>query len=98
MDLDLLKFFIWETRVNKNKVPQSKITQFVDNTKADVYLIAFAKAHGCTLITHEVSAQKVNAKRKVHIPDVCKEMGVSFTTIYEVMRADENFCLQLASR
>lgn len=77
-------------KILKNgNVPNNRIIDFMENSLADSYLIAYAKAHNCILITHEERTSKLNCKRKVHIPDVCDALGVNCTTIYEIMRKDK---------
>jgi hypothetical protein len=51
---------------------------------ADYYLVAYAVAHGHTLVTHEVAAP--HAIRKVKIPDVCIGLNVKTLTPYEMLR------------
>ena len=53
--------------------------------KADPLLIACAKAHGHTVVTHEKSAPD---SKKVKIPDVCEALGVPTDGIYQVIRND----------
>lgn len=53
--------------------------------KADAWLIAYAKAKGLVLVTHEVPAK--DAKRKVPIPNVCQEFNVKFIDSFEMLRA-----------
>ena len=78
-------------------VEDRKIREFVDDTKADAFLIAYAKAHNCTLITHEERTNNIKSK-KVHIPDVCDSIGVECTTLYKVMSYDTSNCLVLSKR
>lgn len=53
--------------------------------KADGWLIAYAKKHGYTLVTHEqFNADK---KNKVLIPVVCKQFGVNCTDTFGMLRA-----------
>ena len=62
---------------------------------ADAYLISYAKTHNCILVTHEEPANTINAKKKVHIPDVCNAKGVQFTSIYEIMRKEKDYHMNL---
>jgi hypothetical protein len=48
-------------------------------------LIAYAKVHGCTVVTHEVHAP--DAKRKVPIPNVCLAFGVPCCNTFEMLDA-----------
>jgi hypothetical protein len=62
---------------------QSAINTFLQD--ADYYLIAHAKAHQFTLVTHEVPA---NAEKKVKIPNVCIGVGVKCMSPYEMLRTE----------
>ena len=52
--------------------------------EADGWLIAYAKSKGFALVTHEVLAPDV--KRKVPIPNVCKQFGVRCINTFEMLR------------
>ena len=52
---------------------------------ADYYLIAHARAHGYTVVTHEVPS--TSAKR-VQIPNVCIGVGVKCVTPFEMLRTE----------
>lgn len=47
-------------------------------------MIEYAKAHNCTLITHEVRTNNIKAQ-KVHMPDICDIIGVEYKTPIEIM-------------
>jgi hypothetical protein len=53
---------------------------------ADYYLVAHAKAHGMTVVTHEIASESV---RKVKIPNVCIGLGIKFMTPYEMLRVEK---------
>ncbi len=50
---------------------------------ADYYLVAYARAHAHTVVTHEIPSESL---RKVKIPTVCIGMGVKFVTPYAMLR------------
>lgn len=50
---------------------------------ADYYLIAYALAHGHTVVTHEVAS---DSARKVKIPNVCIGLRVHCMTPFEMLR------------
>lgn len=50
---------------------------------ADYWLVAFALAHGHTVVTHEVPA---NSTRKIKIPNACVGLNVHFMTPYQMLR------------
>jgi hypothetical protein len=52
---------------------------------ADGWLIAFARANGYTVVTHEELAPDV--KRKVPIPNVCNAFGVPYINTFQMLRA-----------
>jgi hypothetical protein len=52
---------------------------------ADYYLVAYALAHGCTMVTHEIPS---NSVAKVKIPNVCIGMKVKCMTPYEMLRRE----------
>jgi uncharacterized membrane protein (DUF441 family) len=68
----------------------SAISEFLDADEADAWLVSFALKHGLTIITHEVSDPLI--KRKIKIPDVCKQFGVKYMNTIEMFRTiKENF-------
>ena len=65
-------------------------TQFKDIAKAefanaaDGWLVAYAKAKNCVVVTQEVLAPE--AKRKIPLPNVCQAFDVSFIDTFEMLR------------
>lgn len=51
---------------------------------ADPFLIAFAKAHGLTVASHEVHVE--GQKNKVKIPTVCQALGVPCVRTFTMLR------------
>lgn len=51
---------------------------------ADAWVIAYAKAHNATVVTHEVSDQK--SRKRIKIPDVCKHFNVECTNPFKMLR------------
>src|SRR5690242_2454194 len=51
---------------------------------ANGWLIAYAKVHGLTVVTHEVLAPAV--KRKVPIPNVCLVLEVPYRDTFQMLR------------
>lgn len=66
-------------------------SQFRDSAKAefanepDAWLIAYAKAKGHSVVTHEVLAPE--AKKRVPIPNVCKESDIPWINTFDMLRA-----------
>lgn len=64
--------------------------QFSDSAKADFatgadgWLVAYAKAKGRIVVTHEVLSP--DAKRRVPIPNICQEFKVTFIDTFEMLR------------
>ena len=60
------------------------ISEFLGNT-ADYYLVAFAKAHGDTVVTHERPAP--GSHKRILIPDACLAIGVPCADTFAALRA-----------
>jgi len=58
----------------------SAITTFLQ--VADYWLVAFALAHGHTVVTHEVPS---DSRRKIKIPTACVGLNVRFMTPYGML-------------
>jgi hypothetical protein len=61
--------------------------EFADLNRADAWLIAYAKAKGDILVTHE--ELRPDARAKVPIPNVCNALGVQYSNTFEMLRALE---------
>lgn len=65
-------------------------SQFTDAAKdefarnADAWLIAYAKAKGSTLVTHEVYNPQM--KKRILIPVVCENFGVNYVNTFEMLK------------
>ena len=66
-------------------------SQFSDAAKSefavapDGWLIAYSKANGYIVVTHEVL--NPNIKRKVPIPNVCRAFSVQYVDTFEMLRS-----------
>lgn len=64
--------------------------QFTDAAKdefarnADAWLIAYAKAKGYTLVTHEV--YNANSRKRILIPVVCEIFRVNYVNTFEMLK------------
>lgn len=64
--------------------------QFYDGAKAefaqvaDGWIIAYAKANNCSVVTHEEFRPSV--KNRVPIPNLCKEFDVDYLDTFETLR------------
>ncbi len=54
---------------------------------ADYYLIAYAKAHGLTVVTQEVSAP--HAKKIIKIPDVCEALRIECMNTFDMLKIEK---------
>lgn len=59
------------------------LANFTGNN-ADYLLVAYARAHAHTVVTHEIS--QPNARARVLIPDACMAMGVSTMNTFDMLR------------
>jgi len=53
-------------------------------SKADGWLVAYARANGCVVVTQEVLAP--DARRKVPIPNLCEAFGVRWIDTFSMLR------------
>lgn len=70
----------WAT---SNGFNQSAIQQFTSND-ADYLLVAYAREHQHTVVSHEVSHP--TRRRKIFIPDACRAMGVESVDTFDMLR------------
>lgn len=57
---------------------------FARADNADAWVVAYAMAKGCVVVTHE--QYDPNIKRKIPIPNVCKAFGVPYVDTFEMLR------------
>lgn len=66
-------------------------SQFLDYAKdefakgADGWLVAYAKAKGCVVVTNEKFEAAV--RRRVKIPNACQRFGIAYIDTFELLRA-----------
>jgi hypothetical protein len=51
---------------------------------ADGWVLAYAKAHGYVVVTHEVFAR--DSKKKVPMPKVCQAFDIPFVNTFEMLK------------
>ena len=68
--------------VDSNEFAEQAKAEFARG--ADGWLIAYALVHGGVIVTHEEYASSV--KRKVPIPNVCKQFNVEYTDTFTMIR------------
>lgn len=59
--------------------------ELADPKNADGWLVAYAKAKGCFLVTNEVF--NPNVKSRIPIPNICQALGVSYVDTFQMLRA-----------
>ena len=52
---------------------------------ADYYLVAYALAHGYTVVTHEIASTSM---KRIKIPDACIGLGIKCMTPFEMLRRE----------
>ena len=58
--------------------------EFARAKNADAWVVAYAMAKGCVVVTQEESAP--NSRAKIKIPDVCRAMQVPCVNTFQMMR------------
>jgi len=74
------QMMVW-AQGQKQFKPEAK-TEFAK--VADSWIMAYAKAHDMTVVTHEVFS--VDAKRKVPMPNVCTAFDIPFLNTFAMLR------------
>jgi len=59
--------------------------QFADENNADPWLVAYAEAKGCVVVTLE--QLDPNVQRTIPIPNVCRAFRIDFVDTYAMLRA-----------
>ena len=67
-----------------NHFTQAAIDEFLTTDLADPWLIAYAKEHSMTIVTHEVSQPQ--RKNRIKIPEPCIHFGVKYLSPIEMFR------------
>jgi len=60
------------------------LAEFLDTAEADAWLVAFSLNKNIPIITYEKS--EPNSKKKIKIPDVCIQFGVSYLSTIDMFR------------
>lgn len=69
---------------------QKALAEWSDNRIADPWLVACAKVNAFTVVTFEVSNANLNKQSPSShpkIPDICKEFGITYMNLFDMMRA-----------
>lgn len=59
--------------------------EFARQDNADAWLVAYAKANGCLVVTNELFDP--NVKRKIPIPNVCDPFDLQYVGTFDMLRA-----------
>ncbi len=96
-DAECIKYFgelsRWAYDVGNNYSKAAKV-EFTKGDIADPYLVAYARAYECVVVTHEKPAS--DGRKRIKIPDACQAIGVDYIDIFSVMKK-EKVCLTLSS-
>ena len=68
---------------------QKALAEWSDNRIADPWLVACAKVNKFTVVTFETSNANLNKQSPSShpkIPDICKEFGVEYLNLFDMMR------------
>ncbi len=57
---------------------------FARADNADAWLVAYAKAKGCVVVTHE--QYKPEVKSKIPIPNICRAFGIQYVDTFTMLR------------
>ena len=77
------KLAVVSSWANSQSYTPSAISTFLGCS--DYYLVAYALAHGYTLVTHEVPR---NSVKKIKIPDACRGLNVKCVMPFEMIRVE----------
>lgn len=60
------------------------IDEFMNEDKADAWIVSYAKANNLIVVTNEVYNPTI--KRKIPIPNVCKAFEIRYINIFDMLR------------
>lgn len=84
---DDISVITWFQKLSAWIQGQSQFTQTAKSefaTVADGWIIAYAKANGLVVVTHEEFAPE--AKKKVPMPNVCVQFGVEYVNTFTMLK------------
>lgn len=84
---DVIKHYIEViASVNKrnNQYSQHAIDDFLKEDNADAWIVAYAKFKDLIVVTHE--AHNPNSKKRVLIPNVCKDFNIKYINTFEMLK------------
>ncbi len=80
---DYAEIVVWANSMSDFYRPLA-IQEFLSADLADPWLVAYAKANGCTIVTYEKS--EPNRKSRIKIPEVCNQFGVKYLNTVDLLR------------
>ena len=73
---------VWSQR--KNQYTNAAKADFARAGNADAWIVAYAAAHGCVVVTHE--ELNLNVRRRIPIPNVCQAFSVGYVNTFQMLR------------
>lgn len=70
--------------INNSDYKEEAKRKFLNDSVADIWLIAYAKKNGYTIVTEEISTPQ--SKKKIKIPDVCAQFGIPCINTIDMYR------------
>jgi len=70
---------------SQNQFHTAAIEEFA--SIADGWLVAYAKANDCVVVTHEVHSP--GAKKRIPIPNICRSFNIAYIDTFDMLRALE---------
>lgn len=84
---EVLKYYIDVINFVNNKKEQyseNAINEFLQEDNADAWVIAYAKYKNLIIVTQEVL--DLNCRRRVPIPNVCKDFNIEYKNTFEMLK------------
>lgn len=69
---------------NQEQFSQQAKDEFYERDNADTWIIAFALTSHLTVVTHETIKPEI--RKKIPIPNVCKDFKIPYIGIFEMLR------------
>lgn len=80
---DYIDIVNWVNSMNNFYKPLA-VQEFLATDLADPWLVAYAKANDCVVVTYEKS--EPNRKSRIKIPEVCNQFGVRYINTIDLLR------------
>lgn len=64
---------------------QTAKDEFMEDDNADAWIISYAMAHDCTVVTDEIPDPA--SKKRIKIPDVCNMFGIPYCDLFAMLRS-----------